>query len=38
MRSLLKLDQTEDWIGELSRRRSEKELVCLEDLFAVKVL
>jgi hypothetical protein len=31
-------DQTEEWIGELSLRKSEKELVCLEDLFTVKVL
>jgi hypothetical protein len=31
-------DQPGYWIGELSRQRSEKELVCLEDLFTVKVL
>jgi hypothetical protein len=33
-----KSDQIGDCIGELSRRRSEEELVCLEDLFIVKVL
>jgi hypothetical protein len=32
------LDQTGHWIGELSRRTSEEELVCLEDLSTVKVL
>jgi hypothetical protein len=36
--TLIWADQTGDGTGELSRRRSEEELVCLEDLFTVKVL